>query len=78
MKAIETVGTIDDRHQLRLDGPVPELAAQRVRVIVLAPESDEPDEAAWLAAASHNPAFQFLREPAEDIYQPTDGVPFHD
>ena len=78
MKAIETIGTVDAQHQLHLDAPLSDLGAQRVRVIVLAPESDEPDESTWLTAATCNPAFDFLRDPAEDVYALTDGVPFHD
>ena len=78
MKAIETIGTVDAQHQLHLDAPLSDLGAQRVRVIVLAPEADEPDESTWLTAATCNPAFDFLRDPAEDVYALTDGVPFHD
>jgi hypothetical protein len=78
MRAIEIIGTVDERHQLHLDAPLSDLAAQRVRVIVLASETDEPDEPLWLTAAVRNPAFDFLRDPAEDVYSPNDGVPFHD
>lgn len=34
------------------------------------------DEMGWLQAAAANPAFEFLKNPAEDIYKPTDGKPF--
>lgn len=66
----------------------------RVRIIILLPEPEEPTdisgdssgdsltepltEAAWLRAASHNPAFDFLTDPAEDLYSLTDGKPFID
>lgn len=36
------------------------------------------DEDEWLQAAAHNPAFDFLKDVAEDIYAPTDGAPFRD
>jgi hypothetical protein len=36
--------------------------------IELAGTHNEPDEAEWLYAAAHNPAFAFLHEPQEDIY----------
>lgn len=37
---------------------------------------DDLDEAEWLRAAATNPAFDFLREPEEDLYTPADGKPF--
>jgi hypothetical protein len=42
--------------------------------------SDETDidEKEWLQAAASNPAFDFLKEPEEDIYTLTDGKPFYD
>lgn len=39
---------------------------------------DNWSEAEWLHAAAHNPAFDFLKDAAEDIYSPTDGEPFRD
>jgi hypothetical protein len=35
------------------------------------------DETEWLYAAAHNPVFQYLYDPAEDIYAITDGEPIH-
>lgn len=82
MRAIETTGTVDDQCQLHLDNPLPIVGPSRVRVIVLFPdesdESDEWDETEWLKAASINPAFDFLKDPAEDIYALEDGKPFND
>ena len=78
MKAIETTGSVDERRELHLDHPLPVEGASRVRVIVLVPENGDLDEPAWLAAAASNPAFDFLKEPTEDIYSLTDGKPFHD
>jgi hypothetical protein len=40
------------------------------------PEQTEIDEREWLKAAAANPAFDFLRDPAEDTYTPADGKPF--
>ena len=34
------------------------------------------DEMEWLRAVAGNPAFEFLKDRAEDIYKPTDGKPF--
>ncbi len=79
MTAIETTGTIDEDQKLRLDRKLPIKGPQRVRVIVLYPIDDEKiDENEWLYAASHNPAFDFLKESTEDIYTIDDGEPFRD
>ena len=77
-RAIETTGTVDGNHQLRLDGPLPIAGPSRVRVIILVPDDADLDEAEWLRAAATNPAFDFLKDPAEDICSPTDGEPFRD
>ena len=78
MKAIEMTGTIDEKHQLQLDGRLPIPGPMRVRVIVLYPINDEWNETEWLQAAARNPAFDYLKEAEEDIYSLTDGEPFHD
>jgi hypothetical protein len=77
-KAIETTGTIDAQRQLVLDRPLPVVGPTRVRVIILLPEEADIDEMEWLQAAVANPAFDFLKEPEEDIYTLADGRPFHD
>ncbi|MDP7265275.1 MAG: hypothetical protein QGH39_06915 [Candidatus Thermoplasmatota archaeon] len=79
MKAIEATGTVDDERLLHLDMPVPFPVSMKVRVILLYPEEDEEwDEEQWIKAGVANPVFEFLKDPAEDIYKPTDGEPFHD
>jgi len=78
MNAIETTGIVDARHQLRLDEPLPIAGHSRVRVIVLVPEETDISEAAWTKAAAASPAFDFLKDAAEEIYTATDGKPFHD
>lgn len=78
MVAVETSGRIDERHRLELDAPLPITGPRRVRVIVLYTADDDWDETEWLRASAHNPAFDFLKDAAEDIYMPTDGVPFRD
>lgn len=77
-KAIETTGTIDPHHQLVLDEPLPVIGPTRVRVIILLSEEADIDEIEWLRAAATNPAFDFLKEPEEDLYTFADGKPFHD
>jgi hypothetical protein len=78
MRAIETTGRIDDRRSLRLDEDLPDDSHGPVRVIILLPESDEPDEAEWLSAVARSPAFADLADPAEDVYTLEDGKPFVD
>ena len=80
VRAIETTGVIDDRRQLWLDTPLPVVGPSRVRIIVLIPEEEykEISESEWLYAAAINPAFDFLKEPGEDIYTLEDGRPFDD
>jgi tetratricopeptide (TPR) repeat protein len=36
------------------------------------------DDSEWLQAAATNPAFDFLKDPEEDIYTLADGKPFND
>ena len=79
MTAIEMTGRIDENHQLLLDGILPVPGPMRVRVIVLYPiHNDDWAETEWLQAATHNPAFDSLNDPAEDIYSLADGEPFRD
>jgi hypothetical protein len=82
MKAIKTTGKIDKAGVLHLDAPL-EPTERSVKVIVLIPEeADRSDadreEQEWLAGISPNSAFDFLRDPQEDIYSANDGKPFHD
>lgn len=75
LRAIETQGRVVDARHIETDADLP--VGRRVRVVVLLPAVDEdPSESEWLAAASRNPAFDFLADAAEDIYSPEDGVPF--
>ena len=78
MNAIETTGVVDAQHQLRLDKPLPIAGQSRVRVIVLVPEESDVSEAAWTKAVATSPAFDFLKDAAEDIYTAADGKPFND
>ena len=73
---IETTGTVDDRHQLHLDRPLPMVGPARVRVIVVFEDEDDFPEEEWLKAAASNPVFDFLKDPEEDIYTLDDGKPF--
>lgn len=78
VQALETTGTIDERGQLPLDEPANTLPAGRVRVILLLPNGAEVEETEWLRAAATNSAFDFLKDPAEEVYSSADGEPFRD
>jgi hypothetical protein len=77
-KAFDVNGTIDTERQLHLDAPLPVGGPSRVRVLILFSEDEGLDEATWHRAASTNAAFDFLSDPAEDVYSLADGKPFHD
>lgn len=77
LPAIEVTGTIDEHQRLQLDATLPIHGPKRVRVIVLYSTEDEWDEAEWLRAAAHNPAFDDLNNPIEDLYTLDDGQAFH-
>lgn len=77
LQAVELIGTIDEKGQLHLDEPISAVGQGRVRVILL-PEEADIGEHEWLKAAAGNPAFDFLKDPAEDIYTLDDGQPFND
>jgi hypothetical protein len=78
MNAIETTGIVDAQNQLRLDEPLPVAGPSRVRVIILFPETGDIPEQVWARSAAASPAFDFLKDEAENIYTCTDGKPFHD
>jgi hypothetical protein len=78
MTAIETTGTVDEDHRLRLDEDLPVSGPMRVRVIVLYPVAEGIDEDEWLRAAARNPVFRDLEAPEEDVYSLEDGDPFLD
>lgn len=76
MHAIEMTGRIDEGGSLRLDESLPVVSQGPVRVIILFPEAGELTEEEWLRAAASNPVFDFLKDPAQDIYTLEDGEPF--
>ncbi len=78
MKAIETTGTVDKNHRLRLDEALPISGPMRVRVIVLYPAVEEMNEDEWLQTAARNPVFRGLEAPEVDVYSLEDGDPFLD
>ena len=75
MQAIERSGKIDKNGKLLLDAPL-DVTDARVKVIVLIPETDKFPDEQWLQGIKHNKAFDFLDDPAEDIYSGSDGEAF--
>ena len=73
MRAIEINAKTDIHGHLKLNYPLHK-SEQNVRVIILVDE----EEQLWLNAVSSNPAFDFLKEPEENIYSIKDGEPFDD
>ena len=74
MRAIEINAKTDVNGHLKLNYPLHK-KDQNVRVIILVDDNTEAEEKLWLNALSSNPAFDFLKEPEEDIYSVNDGEP---
>jgi len=79
MRAIEINAKTDIQGHLKLNYPLNK-SEQNVRVIILVDDNSTVDEEEqlWLNAVSLNPAFDFLKEPEENIYSMNDGEPFND
>lgn len=75
MNIIEVIGTLDKKHRLVLDNPRLLRGRTKVRALILPDALPGGEESAWLAAASANPAFAFLKDSAEDVYTKKDGHP---
>jgi bifunctional DNA-binding transcriptional regulator/antitoxin component of YhaV-PrlF toxin-antitoxin module len=77
VQALEMKAQIDGQGQLIIDKPLLTALNRKVKIIVLfEQEEDEFDETTWLRSLSLNPAFDFLKDEAEDIYTLNDGEPF--
>ena len=76
--ANETAGINAANDQPFSGDPSPITDPKHIRIITLPRDESDIDEAEWLRWAATNPAFDFLRDPVEDIYSIQDGKPFHD
>ena len=77
VQALEMNAQIDGKGQLVIEKPLLTALNKHVKIIVLFDqEEDEFDETTWLRSVSVNPAFDFLKDEAEDIYTINDGEPF--
>ncbi len=79
MKAIEINSKTDKYGNLKIEYPLNK-KNRNVRVLILLDDDyiNPEDEKFWLQSISKNPAFDFLNDPAEDIYSLKNGEPFND
>jgi hypothetical protein len=79
VKAIEINSKTDKTGHLRINYKL-DRPGRNVRILILLDDekNEGEDEKLWLKSISDNPAFNFLNDPAEDIYSLKDGEPFND
>ena len=75
MKAIEIQGEINKDGRLILPSNQRFSFSGPVKVILLSPEDENIDEKLWMKSLQQNEAFDFLKDPEEDIYSTNDGKP---
>jgi len=77
MKAIELKSKSDKSGLLSIKYKL-NLPEKSVRVLILLEDesNEQEEEALWRKSISRNPSFDFLNDPAEDIYTLKDGEPF--
>ncbi len=78
LRAVEATGVLDSEGHLYLDNDLVGIGPSRVRVVILVTEGLSTDDEEWMRAAATSPAFEFLADPAEDVYSLADGQPFVD
>ncbi|WP_008316749.1 hypothetical protein [Leptolyngbya sp. PCC 6406] len=78
MRAYEIPATVTADGHLALSEFQLDLSLRnaQVKVLILVEEPEDIGDAQWLKAAVENPAFDFLKDPEEDIYTVNDGKPF--
>lgn len=74
MRAIEINANTDQSGHLKIDY-VLNRANRNVRVLILLEDDtyQQEEENLWMNAISNNPAFDYLNDPAEDVYSLKDG-----
>ena len=79
MKSIEINTKTDKEGHLKINYPLNK-KDKKVRVIILLDEQNDDidEEKKWLNSIQSNPAFDFLKEPSENIYTLSDGEPFNE
>jgi len=79
VKAIEINSKTDKTGHLKINYKLNK-SDSKVRVLILLDDdsSEKEEETIWMSSISNNPAFDFLKDSAEDIYSLKDGDPFND
>jgi hypothetical protein len=79
MKAIEINSKTDKAGHLKIDYKLNK-SESKVRVLILLDDDnfEQDEEYLWMKSISSNPAFNYLKDPSEDIYSLKDGEPFND
>jgi hypothetical protein len=75
MIAEKVHGTVNEKGMIHLDKPL-SIKNKKVRVIIFSEDDDDFDEAEWKLLIKNNPAFDFLKDPEEDIYTIHNGKPY--
>ena len=87
LETIQTTARIDEQGILHGIEPLAGFEVGEVQIVVIRVKNDAPEEemdlseiseAQWRRAMSRNPVFDFLKDPAEDIYTWEDGEPLPD
>lgn len=73
MYSVETLAQIDHNGQIHLESPL-HIRDKRVKIVLYFLEDDDIGEEEWLHT-SRSPAFDYLYDPADDIYTLEDGKP---
>ncbi len=79
MKAIEINSKTDKNGHLRIDYQL-DKSERNVRILILLEDdlSELDEEKLWMDSISKTPAFDYLNDPAENIYSLEDGEPYND
>jgi hypothetical protein len=79
MSVIEINSKTDGKGLLRFNYNLNK-SNRRVRILIMVDDNikSADEEALWMQSIASNPAFDFLYDPAEDIYSITDGEPIDD
>jgi len=79
MRAIEINSKTDHSGHIKFDYQLGR-SDQNVRILILLEEDNYQleEEKLWIDSLSNNPAFNFLREPEENVYSLKDGESLND
>ena len=79
MSVIEINSKTDSRGLLRFNYNLNK-SNRKVKILIMVDDNKKTsdEDALWMQSIASNPAFDFLNDPAEDIYSITDGEPIDD